>query len=76
MRGDKMNKYLELLVGVVLVLLSVYLALPAKFGGMQINILGIDLSQAVAITVLGGIILAVFFFGAIFLMLGIMDLKE
>jgi len=71
-----MNKYVELLVGLLLMVLSAYVALPAKFGGMQLNLLGIDISQAVGIVVLGGIVVGVFCFGALFLMLGIMDLRE
>lgn len=70
-----MNKYLEILVGLVLIVLSVYIALPSSWGGMNLSFLTISITQAVGTVLIGGIVLGVFFVGALFLMLGIMDLK-
>jgi len=66
-----MNKYLELLVGIVLMVLSVYVALPPSWGGL-FNIVW----SSVKTVLIGGITVSVFLVGALFLMLGIMDLKE
>lgn len=71
-----MDKYVELLVGLILIVLSVYVALPHSWGGMNLSLLGIGITQAVGIVLIGGIVLGVFCFGALFLMLGIMDLRE
>lgn len=65
-----MNKFLEILVGLILVAVSVYVALPASLGGIY----GIIWSS-VKTVLIGGITLGVFFVGLLFLALGIMDLK-
>ncbi len=66
-----MNKYVELLVGLILIVLSAYVALPHSWGGMFPWIW-----TAVKTVLIGGIVLGVFCFGLLFLMLGIMDLRE
>ena len=61
-----MNKWIELLIGLVLVIVAVY------FAGM--NLWGFG---SAALTVLkGGIVWGVVMIGLLFVMLGISDLKE
>ncbi|MEM4347247.1 MAG: hypothetical protein QW802_01495 [Candidatus Altiarchaeota archaeon] len=66
-----MNKYLELLIGVVLIILALYVSLPEKFGGLFPWVWA-----SVKTFLIGGIVVGVFCFGLLFLMLGVMDLKE
>jgi len=62
-----MNKWIEILIGLVLVIGSVYLV----FG----DPLGWELGQATWTVLKGGIMWGIFFVGLLFILLGISDLK-
>lgn len=61
-----MNKWLEILIGLILVLVAVY--------AWGVNYLG--LGTAALVFLKGGIVWFVIMIGLLFLMLGISDLKE
>jgi hypothetical protein len=61
-----MNKWLEILVGLILVVVPIY-AWIVNFGGM---------GDAALTFLKGGLVWLVILIGALFLMLGISDLKE
>jgi hypothetical protein len=65
-----MNKYLEILVGLFLIGVSAYVALPPTLGG----VFGI-IWASVKTVLIGGITIGVFLVGLLFLMLGVMDLR-
>jgi len=60
-----MNKWLELLMGLILVIIPIYAALQYSSWG-----------AATLYFIMGGIIVGVVMIGLLFLMLGISDLKE
>lgn len=62
-----MNKWLELLIGIILVIIPIFVFIT--------NIQGFW-GQAVLYMLAGGLILGIFFLGILFLLLGISDLKE
>lgn len=66
-----MNKYGEILTGLILVVVSVYAALPEAWGGPY----GGAIWPSVKTFLIGGITVGVFLLGALFLMIGIMDMR-
>jgi len=63
-----MNKWLEILLGLILVIVPIALVLP----GMPLSAWGVSALEFLK----GGIVWFVIFIGLLFLMLGISDLKE
>ncbi len=70
-----MDKFVEILVGLILVAVSAYVALPTSLGGTGIAVLSYPVWFYVKTVLIGGITLGVFLVGLLFLLLGIMDLK-
>ncbi len=62
-----MNKWLEILIGLILVLVPVYIVFSGSFSTW---------TEATWTVLKGGIIWGVFLLGILFVMLGISDLKE
>jgi hypothetical protein len=63
-----MNKWLEILLGLILVIIPVALVLP----GMYFNSWGVAALEVIK----GGIVVFVILIGLLFLLLGINDLRE
>lgn len=62
-----MNKWVEILVGLILVIGAVFLV----FGGLTPT-----WKEATLVVIKGGLVWGIFFLGLLFLMLGISDLKN
>ncbi|MFA5992593.1 MAG: hypothetical protein WC796_02730 [Candidatus Pacearchaeota archaeon] len=67
-----MNKWLEIIIGLVLVLVAIAVAFKFSFLPDYLKSFG----DATWLVLKGGIVWVVFFLGLLFLMLGISDLKN
>ena len=64
-----MNKWIELLLGIILVIIPVYVFVTQlQVGGFW--------AQAILYVLAGGLMLGILFIGLLFLLLGLSDLKE
>mgnify|MGYP001569945552 CR=1 FL=1 len=73
---DSMNKWFEILLGLILVLGTILIGWYSHTGSWTFLGLSWDFGSAAWLTLKGAVIWGVFFLGLLFLLLGISDLKN
>jgi len=74
--NNTMNKWAEILIGLILIIATILVGWYSHIGSWAFLGLSWDFGSAAWVTLRGGIFWGVFFLGALFLLLGISDLRN